>query len=254
MTNLKGQHAIITGGGTGIGRAIAQLFAERGAAVTLMARNEERLKAVCDTLPKAHAIALDITDEDGVATAFKRAAERFGPAHILVNNAGIAPTASFAKTTYDNWNLVMSVNAGGIFLCTRAALEQMKQTDHGRIINIASTAGLKGYSYVSAYVASKHAVIGLTRALALELAGKPITINSICPGFTNTDIVQRSIETIINKTGRSEQDALAELVKNNPQKRLIEPDEIAALALWLCSPDARSVTGQSLSVAGGEVM
>ncbi len=254
MTNLKGQHAIITGGGTGIGRAIAQLFAERGAAVTLMARNEERLKAVSDTLPKAQAIALDITDEDGVATAFDRAAERFGPAHILVNNAGIAPTASFAKTTYDNWNLVMSVNAGGIFLCTRAALEQMKQTDHGRIINIASTAGLKGYSYVSAYVASKHAVIGLTRALALELAGKPITINSICPGFTNTDIVQRSIETIINKTGRSEQDALAELVKNNPQKRLIEPDEIAALALWLCSPDARSVTGQSLSVAGGEVM
>lgn len=254
MTNLKGQHAIITGGGTGIGRAIAQLFAERGAAVTLMARNEERLKAVSDTLPKAQAIALDITDEDGVATAFDRAAKRFGPAHILVNNAGIAPTASFAKTTYDNWNLVMSVNAGGIFLCTRAALEQMKQTDHGRIINIASTAGLKGYSYVSAYVASKHAVIGLTRALALELAGKPITINSICPGFTNTDIVQRSIETIINKTGRNEQDALAELVKNNPQRRLIEPDEIAALALWLCSPDARSVTGQSLSVAGGEVM
>lgn len=253
MTDLKGQHAVITGGGTGIGRAIARLFAEKGASITLMARDEARLQAVADALPKAQAISLDITDEDGVARAFDRAAERFGPAHILVNNAGIAPTAPFHKTSYADWNRVMAVNAGGLFLCSRAALQHMKELNHGRIINIASTAGLKGYPYVSAYVASKHAVIGLTRALALELARKPVTVNSICPGFTNTDIVQRSIETIMEKTGRSERDALAELVKNNPQQRLIEPDEIAALALWLCSPDASSITGQSLAVAGGEV-
>lgn len=253
MTNLKGQHAIITGGGTGIGHAIACLFAEKGAAITLMARNEARLQAVADTLPMAQAIALDITDEDGVTRAFGRAAERFGPAHILVNNAGIAPTAPFHKTSYSDWNQVMSVNVGGVFLCSRAALSQMKEQNYGRIVNIASTAGLKGYPYVSAYVASKHAVIGLTRSLALELVKKPITVNSICPGFTNTDIVQRSIRIIMDKTGRSEHDALAELVKNNPQQRLIEPDEIAALALWLCSPDARSITGQSLAIAGGEV-
>lgn len=254
MSALTGKHALITGGGTGIGRAIALRLSHAGAAVTLMARDAARLEAVAADLPRAQAIGLDLRSDDMVAAAFRQATERFGPAAILVNNAGIAPSAPFGKTDPGLWNEVLAVNLTGVYLSVRAALDDMIAQDFGRIITIASTAGLKGYPYVSAYVAAKHGVIGLTRALALEVAHRNITVNSICPGFADTAIVRNSIETIARKTGRSEQDALDLLVAGNPQKPLIEPDEIAALALWLCSPDARSVTGQALAMAGGEVM
>ncbi|GER00542.1 3-hydroxyacyl-CoA dehydrogenase [Iodidimonas gelatinilytica] len=254
MTDLARQHAVVTGGGTGIGKAIAKRLADAGAAITLMARDEERLHALASELPKAQAIAVDICDEAAVATAFEQAAKRFGPVTILVNNAGIAPSAPLSKTSFEMWRKVMAVNLDGVFLCSMAALAGMKEHGFGRIINIASTAGLKGYPYVSAYVAAKHGVIGLTRAMALELARTSITVNSICPGFTDTDIVRRSVDIIMKKTGRTETEALAELAKDNPQKRLITPDEIAAQALWLCSSDAGSITGQALAIAGGEVM
>lgn len=254
MTDLSGRHAVVTGGGTGIGAAIARVLSKAGAAVTVMARDRARLEDTAAGLETAQAVAIDVTEEGSVERAFARAEEGFGPVHILVNNAGVAPTAPFAKMSLADWNGVLAVNLTGVFLCSRAVARAMLTAKTGRIINIASTAGLKGYPYVSAYVASKHGVIGLTRALAAEFATKGVTVNSICPGYTDTDIVRRAVQTIVEKTGRSEADALSELVKSNPQRRLIDPEEVASLALWLCGEEARSVTGQALAVAGGEVM
>lgn len=254
MIDLSGQHAVITGAGTGIGAAIARRFAAAGAAVTLMARRPEPLEATAAELAKAQHICLDVTDEAAVAGGVAKAAQAFGPVSVLVNNAGIAPSRPFSRTSLEDFRSAIDVNLVGVFLCTRAVLPAMLEADWGRIITIASTAGLKGYPYVSAYVASKHGAIGLTRALALEVARTGITVNAVCPGFTDTDIVQRSVATIVEKTGRSPEEALAELVKSNPQGRLIDPDEVAGTALWLCSHDARSVTGQALGIAGGEVI
>jgi 2-hydroxycyclohexanecarboxyl-CoA dehydrogenase len=253
---LAGRHAVVTGGSRGIGAAIALALAADGAHVTIMGRDKEKLAAVSSELGgSSHALPLvaDVTDSASIETALTSARRQFGPVHMLVNNAGQAASSKFAKMDEAFWNRIMAVNVTGTFLCTRAVISDMLGLGYGRIVNIASTAGLRGAAYISAYAASKHAVIGLTRSLALEYAKQNITVNAVCPGYTETDIVQDAVATIMRKTGRSEAEARATLVATNPQGRLIDPREVADAVLWLCRPGAQSVTGQSIVIAGGEV-
>ena len=252
---LRGRHAVVTGGGRGIGATIARALVEQGAAVTLMGRNAATLEdeaARLRPLGKVHCQAVDIADAESTTAAFAAAAQALGPVTLLVNNAGQAVSAPIGKTDLALWNRMLSVNLTGSYLAIHAVLPGMLEQGWGRIVNIASTAALKGYPYVAAYCAAKHGVLGLTRALALELAKKPVTVNAVCPGYTETDIVRDSIANIRAKTGRSEADALAELVKHNPQGRLVQPAEVANAVLWLCLPGSESITGQAISVAGGE--
>lgn len=254
MTFLSGRHAVVTGAGAGIGAGIAKALGAAGAQVTLLGRRIDRLKQTAEDVPAAQALTCDVADPSSVSEAFAEARTGFGPISILVNNAGVAPSAPFEKTRLEDIQNVLAINLEGVFLCAQAAISDLKADGAGRLINIASTAGLKGYPYVSAYVASKHAVVGLTRALALEYARKDVTVNAICPGFTDTAIVEASVENIIDKTGRSREEAIASLVSSNPQGRLISVDEVAQTVLWLCQDSARSITGQAIAVAGGEVM
>ena len=252
---LRGRHAVVTGGGRGIGATIARALVEQGAAVTLMGRNAATLEdeaARLRPLGKVHCQAVDIADAESTTAAFAAAAQALGPVTLLVNNAGQAVSAPIGKTDLALWNRMLAVNLTGSYLAIHAVLPGMLEQGWGRIVNIASTAALKGYPYVSAYCAAKHGVLGLTRALALELAKKPVTVNAVCPGYTETDIVRDSIANIRAKTGRSEAEALAELVKHNPQGRLVQPAEVANAVLWLCLPGSESITGQAISVAGGE--
>ena len=252
--SLAGKHAIITGAGGGIGSAISQQLADQGLKVSLVGRNMAKLEAVADGLKHAQCLVADVTDEEAVKQALNSARESFGPIDILVNNAGIAKSYPYLKQTTENWREIMAVNLDGVHFCPHAALPDMLEQGWGRIINIASIAAQTGAAYVSAYVAAKHAVLGLTRSLALEFATKNITVNAVCPGYTDTDIVSTAIDNIIAKTGRSNEEALHELVKHNPQKRLIQPEEIAHTVAWLCQPGSAGITGQAISVAGGEVM
>lgn len=255
--SLRGRHAVVTGGGRGIGAAIAAALARQGARITLMGRtratlDEEaaRLAAVTTT----HCETVDVGDADSVGAAFAGATDALGPIAILVNNAGQATSAPFSKTDPVLWQQMLAVNLTGTYLGIRAALPGMFELGWGRIINIASTASLKGYAYVSAYCAAKHGVLGLTRALATELARKPVTVNAICPGYTETDIVRETLANIQAKTGRSLDEARSELLKHNPQGRLVQPEEVANAVLWLCQTGSESVTGQAISVSGGETM
>lgn len=251
---LEGLHAVVTGGGSGIGAAIAQALAAEGARLTLVGRRRDALEATADELPGAVVAPADVTDRAAVDKAFAAARAAHGPIDILVNNAGIAPSAPFAKITPQAWRETMAVNLDALFHCCQAALPDLVAASSGRIVTVASTAGVKGYGYTAPYVASKHGAIGLMRALATEFAATAMTVNAVCPGFTDTDIVGDAIANIQSKTGRSADDARAQLTRFNPQGRLIDPDEVAEAVLWLCLPASRSVTGQALMVAGGEVM
>ena len=253
MTDLTGHHAVVTGGGSGIGAAIARRLHGAGAQVTVMGRRREPLEDVAGSLAGALMVTIDVTDEASVEAAMAEARAR-APVSILVNNAGGAETAPLAKTSTALWQQMIAVNLTGAFLCTRAVLGDVSKATNGRIVTIASTAGLRGYAYTGAYAAAKHGVIGLTRTLALELARTGATANAICPGFADTELVQRSIDTVVEKTGMSREDAMTQFVKDNPQQRLIRPEEVAAAALWLCDPLSASVNGQSIAIAGGEVM
>ena len=248
----RSSHALVTGGGRGIGRAIASALAQSGATVTVLGRDRATLEAAVAAGVAHFAATADVADQAAVSAAITQAAAR-QPIDILIANAGIAESAPFAKSDAALFARMMDVNFMGVVHAVQAALPSMKGRPYGRIVAVASTAGLKGYAYVSAYSAAKHAVIGLVRSLALELASTGVTVNAVCPGFTETDLVAGSIDNIMSKTGRTKEQAIAELASHNPQKRLIQPSEVADAVLWLCGEGAGAITGQAIAVAGGEV-
>jgi 3-hydroxybutyrate dehydrogenase len=253
MTNLKGRHALVTGGGRGIGRAVAACLVKAGATVTVVGRSPATLEQAI-LKGEAHAAAVaDVSDLDAVQRAVQEAVARYGPVDLMIANAGAAASAPFMKSGPDIFRRMLDVNLLGVTNVTQAVLGSMIERGFGRVVAVASTAGLKGYPYVSAYCASKHAVLGFIRSLALETAKTGVTINAVCPGFTDTDLVAASLTKIMEKTDRTRDEALAELVKHNPQGRLIDPTEVADAVLWLCGEGARSVTGQAIVVAGGEI-
>jgi 3-hydroxybutyrate dehydrogenase len=253
MTGLPhSPHAVVTGASRGIGREIASSLTRSGAVVTAIGRDKAALKdVVAAGNARFYAIA-DVSDSAAVSAAIGEAASR-QPVDILIANAGTAESAPFAKSDDALFARMMDVNFMGVVHAIRAVLPSMRERPYGRIVAIASTAGLKGYAYVSAYSAAKHAVVGLVRSLALELAATRVTVNAVCPGFTDTDLVTGSIDTIMRKTGRDRSDALAELTRQNPQGRLVLPSEVADAVLWLCGVGSSAITGQAISVAGGEL-
>ncbi len=246
MTLLAGKRVLITGGGTGTGADLARGFHAAGAELVLAGRREGPLEGVAGRLGGARIVTADVTDEASVQAMFEAA----GPVDVVIANAGASMSAPFARTSLEDWNAMLAVNLTGVFLTLRAGLRQL--AGWGRLISVASTAGLKGYAYVAPYVAAKHGVVGLTRALALEVAKKPVTVNALCPGFLDTEMTARSIANIMEKTGKSEDEARAALAATNPQQRLIRPEEVTAAALWLCGPGSEGINGQAIAIAGGE--
>jgi 3-hydroxybutyrate dehydrogenase len=250
--SLTGKHALVTGGGSGIGAAIAVALADAGAHVTICGRRAAVLDAVAATKPGIRTYVCDVTDDAAVASMLQAISAQHGAVDIVVANAGAATSRAFSKTDVRAMRDMFDVNVIGVFNVWQAALKPMQAKGAGRMIAIASLAGLKGYPYVAGYVAAKHAVVGLTRALALELAATGITVNAICPGFAETPMLEQSISDIMTTTGRSREDAAKALLAGNPQKRFVQPNEIASLVLWLASDAARSVNGQAIAISGGE--
>ncbi len=257
---LNGKIALITGGGRGIGRALALAFARHGARVAVAARTSEQVKLVAQEIAdeigtESLALVCDVSDPEGVERMFAGMREGLGgDADILVNNAGIAESATLVSTSDELWQRHLAINLSGTFYCTRAALPGMLKNGWGRVINIASIAGKTGAPYIAAYAASKHGVLGLTRSVALEVGLTGITVNAICPGYVDTDMVSRGIERITTRTGRSAEEALESLKKMSPQNRLVTPEEVAALALLLASDEGRGINGQGINVDGGTVL
>lgn len=254
---LKNRGAVITGGGRGIGQAIVSSLAGAGAAVVVSARSADQIESVADVLTQAgcnaHAVVCDVTDADQIENLARRAQELVGPVQILINNAGVASSAPLKAITLEEWNRLLAVNATGPFLCTQAFMPGMLESGWGRVVNVASIAGKVGAPYIAAYAASKHALVGFTRAVAAEVADKGVTVNAICPGYVDTPMTEQSIVNIQGKTGMSAEQALQQLQSASPQNRLIEPTEVAHLVTSLCDPAAGGITGQAIVLDGGMV-
>ena len=253
MNELVGRHALVTGGGRGIGRSVAVALTTAGASVTVAGRNRVPLQDAVERGDAAGYFIADVISADALADGIAQATAARGPIDILVANAGGAESAPFAKSDDAVFRRMLDLNLMGVVHAVHAVIGGMSARGFGRIVAVASTAGVKGYPYVSAYCAAKHAVIGLVRALAVEVATTGVTVNAVCPGFTETDLVRANIDKVAAKTKRSEQAVLAEFVKHNPLGRLIAPEEVAAAVSFLCSPAASGITGTTLTVAGGEV-
>jgi NAD(P)-dependent dehydrogenase (short-subunit alcohol dehydrogenase family) len=254
---LDGRHAVVTGGGRGIGAAIARRLAALGADVSLIGRTPEPLQALADELGDAHpqrfaAVPADVTDEARVEQAFAEARATLGPVAVLVNNAGAVDSVPFTKMEPDRWQAMLDVNLTSAYRCTRRALPDMLEAGWGRVVNIASTSGVTGYPYVTAYCAAKHGLVGLTRALALEVVQRGVTVNAVCPGYTDTDLVAGSVEALAEKTGQPEEKLRAAFEQQSPLGRMLRPEEVASAVAWLCHPEQAAVTAQALVIAGGE--
>ena len=249
---IEGRHALVTGGGTGVGRAIALALAEAGASVTICGRREAPLAQAAGEHTRIAALVADVTDEAAMVRLHAEAEAARGPLDIVIANAGGAESGPAHRTSLVDWQRTLDLNLTGAFLTVKPALAGMTRRKAGRIVFVASTAGLKGYAYVAPYVAAKHGVVGLMRALAVETVKSGVTVNAVCPGFVETEMLVQSVQRIVETTGRSADEARASLAATNPQHRFIQPQEVAAAVLWLCSEAAGSVTGQALSISGGE--
>jgi NAD(P)-dependent dehydrogenase (short-subunit alcohol dehydrogenase family) len=254
---LEGKTAVITGGGRGIGAAVAEALAEEGVSLVVSARSEDEIESVAaglrDRGHAAWAVPCDVTDPAQVFGLAETAGERLGPVDILINNAGTAPSAPLKSLSLDVWNHTLAVNATGVFLCTKAFLPGMVERGWGRVVNIASIAGKTGGPYISAYAASKHAVIGFTRSVAAEVATTGVTVNAVCPGYVDTPMTDRSVQRIVEKTGAEPEAVRDTMRRTSPQNRLMEPDEVALAVLNLCHPGARGMNGQAVVIDGGGV-
>lgn len=256
---LNGQHAIITGGSRGIGASISEYLARLGADISLTGRTKKTLVEQAKALEqnigiKVHTSIGDMGNELDVQKCFNDIKEIMGPAQILINNAGIGKSAPFHRLDSTLWNQVIGLNLTGTFLCTKQVFSDMRESGYGRIVNISSTVGLRGYPYIAAYCASKHGVIGLTRTLALESIKKGITVNAICPGYTDTDLVNEAVDLIVDKTGKDREEIQTEINDMSPMGRMVSPEEVAEATAWICLPSSASITGQAIVIAGGAVM